>query len=320
MKAAVTTAYGPPNVVQLRDLPKPAPQKGDLLVRVQASPVTAGDARIRGLDVPSGFGPFVRLAFGLTRPRRPVQGWALAGVVDAVGQGVTGFKTGDRVFGLTGMRGGAHAEYAVLSAAKAWHLPETLSMEQGACFFFGGLTAKHFLIDKAGLVAGERILVNGATGAVGTACLQIARQIGAHVTAVCSARNADLALQMGAERVIDYQTQQIDGTYDVIVDIPGTLPYPRARAHLSPNGRLLLITASLGQTLGSALHPRRGTHRVISGSGGETGETVAHLLRLHDAGAYTPVVGATMPLDQIAKAHAKAGSLHNSGNLVVVMK
>ncbi|NJM84517.1 MAG: NAD(P)-dependent alcohol dehydrogenase, partial [Tabrizicola sp.] len=186
MKAATVRRYGPPEVVGIEDLPQPRPTSGEVLVRVAAAGVTTGDARIRGGDAPPGFALLMRLIFGVLRPRNPVMGMEFSGTVAAVGPGATGFAAGDSVFGLTGMKGGAHAEYLTIRAdARLFPQPESLTSTEAAGFFFGGLTAADFLIDKAGLQAGERLLINGATGAVGSAAIQIATGIGAKVTAVC---------------------------------------------------------------------------------------------------------------------------------------
>jgi NADPH:quinone reductase-like Zn-dependent oxidoreductase len=183
MKSAIYTAYGPPESIAFVDRPMPAPGPGEVLVRVRAAPVTAGDARLRSGRVPRGLGLMLRLAIGWRRPR-VAPGWAFAGEVMAVGVGVTGFAPGDWVFGLTGFKGGSHREYLVIPAiGQLLPLPETLSPEEGAAFFFGGLTAAEFLIEKAGLAAGERLLVAGATGAVGGAAVQIGRHLGASVSA-----------------------------------------------------------------------------------------------------------------------------------------
>jgi NADPH:quinone reductase-like Zn-dependent oxidoreductase len=163
MKAAVYTAYGPPETIAIREIPVPEPGPGEILVRVRAAPVTAGDARLRSGKVPRGLGLMLRLVIGLSRPRIS-PGWAFAGEVAALGSGVSTFAPGQPVFGLTGIKGGAHAEYLTIRAdGRVLPLPGTLSFEEGAAFFFGGMTAAEFLIDRARLREGERLLVAGAT-------------------------------------------------------------------------------------------------------------------------------------------------------------
>jgi NADPH:quinone reductase-like Zn-dependent oxidoreductase len=314
MLTAETRHYGPPDVIDLVERPDPRPKPGEVLVRVTAAPVTRGDARIRALDVPAGFGPILRLVFGLRGPRAKVQGMEFAGrVVTGAGD----FVPGDRVFGITGMAGGAHAEYLSLPASgRILPIPDSLSDTEAAAFFFGGLTAADFLIDKAALRPGERVLVNGATGAVGAAAVQIARHLGAHVTAVCSAPNHDFALGLGADAVLDYRSGRPRGVWDVVMDVAGTLPFDPAL--LSPGGRHLPVTATLAQTIGQALRPRRQGRVLTGGVIADTLPAMRRLVRLHGEGAFRPVVGETLPFVRILEAHALAGGGHKRGSVVVV--
>lgn len=319
MIAATVAGYGGPEMVRLQEVPRPNPGPGEVLVRVRAAPVTAGDARMRSGKVPRGFGLVLRLVLGWSRPRNP-PGWSYAGEVAGLGEGVSGFTIGQRVFGITGFKGGAHREYLVVKATgSTLPLPDSLSFEEGAAFFFGGLTAAEFLLDKARIRAGERVLINGATGAVGSAALQIARAQGAEVTAVCSAPNQALARRLGADAVIDYRSQPVSGRYDVVMDVIGTMPWPGARAHLADGGRLLLITADLAASLGAALRPRRDTCHLFAGTSSEARAKMDRLITLHEAGAYRPEVGLALPFAEIARAHALAETFHKPGNLVVTM-
>lgn len=262
----------------------------------------------------------VRAMIGLRRPRRPVMGMAFAGTVDATGPDVTEFESGNAVYGSTEMKGGAHAEYLVIRADDAiFPIPAGLSMAEAAGFSFGGLTAMDFLIDKGQLASGERLLINGATGSVGTAAIQIARHLRAHVTAVCSAQTADLARDMGCDAVIDYRGGTIAGSYDMILDVVGTLPYARARSLLAEGGRLLPVTASLAATLGAALRPRRGSHRITGSFTAADRGAHTRLIDLYHARAYRPVLGQILPFDQIVEAHRRASAGGTRGNIVVVM-
>ena len=320
MKRAVYTAYGGPETIAFTDSPIPTPRADEVLIRVRAAPVTAGDARMRSGRVPRGLRPMLRLVVGLTRPRI-APGWAFAGEVASLGTGVTGFTKGQRVFGLTGFKGGAHAEYLVIRAdGRLLPLPNTLTFEQGAAFFFGGLTAAHFLIDRAGLTTGERLLVAGATGAVGSAALQIGRHRGARISATASTGNHPLARSLGAEIVTDYRKGPPPGPYDVIMDVMGSLGWQAARPLLAPGGRLALVTADLSQMLGSALRPRRGGRRFMTGTNPDGLPAMQRLLALHQAGGYTPVLGPILPFASLVQAHAIAESFHKPGNLVVVMQ
>jgi len=314
MLTAETRRFGPPEVIDLVTRPAPRPKPGDVLVRVTAAPVTRGDARIRALDLPAGFGPILRLVFGLRGPRAKVQGMEFAGrVVTGAGD----FAPGDRVFGITGMRGGAHAEYLCMPASgRILPIPDSLSDAEAAAFFFGGLTAADFLIDKATLRHGDRLLVNGATGAVGVAALQIARHFGAHVTAVCRAPNHDFALGLGADAVLDYRAGPPRGTWDVVMDVAGTLPFDPAI--LSNGGRYLPVTATLAQTLGQALRPRRQGRVLTGGFIADTLPAMQRLVRLHAEGAFHPVVGETLTFARIREAHALAGGGHKRGSVVLL--
>lgn len=319
MKAARYTAYGGPETIAFDEIPIPAPKAGELLVQVQAAPVTAGDARLRSGKVPRGLGLLLRLAIGLRRPR--VQpGWAFAGQVARLGEGVGTYQSGDRVFGIAGFKGGTHRAYLTLPAqGRVMPLPESLSFEEGAAFFFGGLTAAEFLIDKARLQSGESLLVAGATGAVGSAALQIGRHIGASVAATASPANHELARRLGAETVTDYRNGPPPGPFDVILDVMGSLGWQGARPLLAKGGRLVLVTADLPTMLGASLLPRGQGRKVITGTSAETTAKMERLVALHRDGGYRPVIGEVLPFDALREAHAIAESFHKPGNLVVRM-
>ena len=314
MKIARYTAYGGPETVVLDEAPIPKPGPGELLIRTRAAPVTAGDARLRSGKVPRGLSLMLKLAIGWSRPK-VAPGWAFAGEVAALGPGATGFTEGQRVFGLKGFKGGAHAEYLTIPASGAvLPLPESLTYDQGAAFFFGGLTTADFLINRAKLLPGERVLVAGATGAVGGAAVQIARHIGATVAATASPANHALARQLGATEVTDYRTGPPPGPFDVILDVMGSLGWKGAKPLLSPRGRLVLITADLSEMLASAFR-----RRLITGTNKDDLSAMRRLVDLHQAGGYTPVVGPTLPFAQLVEAHRIAESFHKPGNLIVTM-
>lgn len=320
MKAATIRRYGGPEVVTVEDLPPPVAGPGELLVRITAAGVTTADARLRASDAPRGFSFLMRCVTGLVRPRRPVGGMEFAGVVAVPGPGVTGFAVGQRVFGTTGLKGGAHAEFLRIRAdARILPLPDTLSDVEGAAFFFGGLTAADFLIDKASLRPGERLLINGATGSVGSAAISLGRHLGAKITAVARAENHAFARDLGAGEVIDYRAGPLCGKWDVLLDVVGSLPYARAAELLAPGGRLLPVTATLAEQLSAALRPRRGTHRISGGIIADSRAAMARLLQLHGAGVYRPAVGEVFSLAEISVAHARAGSRHKRGNVVVTV-
>ncbi len=319
MKAARVTVYGAPDVIVFETRPIPAPAAGEVLVRVCASPVTGGDARMRSGNVPRGMGLLLRLAIGWRRPSG-APGLSFSGEVAALGAGVDAFSLGQRVFGSLGLKGGAHAEYLVMRAdGPLLPLPDGLSHAEGAGFFFGGLTAAGFLIDKAQLAAGESVLIAGATGAVGSAAVQIARHLGAKVTATASAQNLQVARDLGAEVALDYRAAPPSGPFDVIMDIMGTYPWAKAKPLLSGRGRLCLVTADLAATLGAMLRPRRAGRRLMAATVIETRAKMQRLIDLHLAGGYRPIVGKTLPFADLRAAHAMADTFHKVGNLVVVM-
>lgn len=318
MKAAVCSKYGPPDVVKIEDWANPEPKAGEVLVSIEAAGLTSGDARIRGARAPGGMGPLIRLAFGLTGPRRPVLGREYAGRVAALGAGVKRFQIGDAVFGITdGMTLGGHAEYvAVKENGLIFLRPETLSTAEAAAFFFGGLTAADFLLDQCKLTQGEHVLVVGATGAVGSAAIQIAKHYGAHITAMSSSRNLDLAIELGAHSVIDYQKEKLKGFFDVIIDAPGVLT--NGLDHLAPGGRLGIVTADLYQMLSSLARPARTQGRKIyTNVVKETHEAASRLMALNNIGAYRPLLGESFHLNRIVDAYAAADTGHKRGNLVI---
>ena len=319
MKAATARSYGPPEGMRIESLPDPFPGQGEVLVAVQAFGVTRGDTRIRGLDVPRGMGLILRLVFGVTRLRRIVPGREFAGVIAGLGAGVTGWRVGQKVIGLTpGMTLGAGAEALVMKPGETlFARPEGMSAAEGAAVFFGGLTAADFLIDQAALKPGERVLINGASGAVGVAMVQLARHLGAQVTAVCSAQNHDFVRDLGADAVHDYRDGPPAGRFDVIADVAGTLPWGAASGLLTPGGRRCLITADLCGMLGASLRPKRGTHRLCASVVKETGAAMARVLELTAKGVLRAPI-TTLPFDAIVEAHRLASGGHKRGNVVVV--
>jgi NADPH:quinone reductase-like Zn-dependent oxidoreductase len=320
MQAARYAAYGGPEMVVFEAHPIPAPKKGEVLVRVTAAPVTAGDVRLRSGRVPRGMGLLLRLLVGLRRPR-VAAGWGFAGEVAGLGADVANLAIGQRVFGMKGFTGGTHAEYLTIKADGAiLPTPAGLTDTEAAAFFFGGFTAAEFLIDKAQVQAGQRVLIAGATGAVGSAAVQIATHLGAQVTALASARNHDLARRLGAGAVHDYAADPPSGPFDVIFDVMGTYPWARARPLLVQGGQLCLITADLAATLAAALRPRIDGRRRIAGTSSESRALMKRLVALHQAGAYRPVVGQILPFTDLPRAHAIAETFHKVGNLVVEMR
>ncbi len=323
MKAAVCERYGPPEVVRIVEVPPPTPRAHEIMVRVHATTVSSGDWRVRSLDLPRGFGPIARLALGLRGPRQPILGTELSGVVAAVGSEVANFAVGDEVIAFTGAKMGCHAEMVcVVGGGAVIHKPARLSHAQAATLGFGGTTTLDFL-RRGQLQPGEQVLVNGASGTVGTAMVQLAANLGAIVTAVCSTRNVPLMHYLGAHYVVDYTTTDFVAAgmrYDVIADTAGTAPYARCRDALTPTGRLLLINAGLDQMLSAPWTTRRHGHRVIVGTAAERVEDIEMVASLASAGRYTPVIDRCYPLDEIVAAHRHVETGHKRGSVVVVMR
>jgi NADPH:quinone reductase-like Zn-dependent oxidoreductase len=323
MKAAVCRRYGPPESLEIRDVPRPSPKDRELLIQVKATTVSSGDCRLRGANFPRGFGPLARLAFGWSGPRTPVLGTELSGVVEAVGRDVSRFKVGDHVIAFPGMRAGAHAEYCVMREDGAVVMkPANLSFSEAAALGFGGLTALYFLRDRARLQAGEKILIIGASGAVGVAALQLAKEWGAEVTAVSSGKNAELLLSLGVGQVIDYTQTDVtksSARYDVILDTVGALDPAACAELLQKNGRLVLVNADLFQMLNSFWKPTKDGKKILTGVGSEKGVDLQFLTDLAARGHYKAVVDRAFPFSQIAEAHAYVDTGRKRGSVVVTV-
>jgi NADPH:quinone reductase-like Zn-dependent oxidoreductase len=320
MKAAVYERYGPPEVVAIRDVPTPTPGPGEVLVRIHATTVSTGDWRARSLEMPPGFGPFGRLAFGISRPRQPILGTEFAGVVAAVGSAVTSFSVGDEVLAFADARMGSHAEFRCIAAdGLIARKPTHLSYEQAAALSFGGMTMMSFF-RRGALARGERVLVNGASGAVGSAAVQLARYFGAEVTAVCSRANADLVRGLGAHHVLDYAATDFTATgaqYDVIVDTVGNAPYARAKHALAKGGRLLVVLGGFGDLLRAPISGRARGHRVIAGPALAHVDELHRLVAIAAEGAFTPVIDQVYPFEQIVEAHRRVETGRKRGSVVV---
>ncbi|NED97021.1 NAD(P)-dependent alcohol dehydrogenase [Phytoactinopolyspora alkaliphila] len=313
MQAAVVHKYGAPDAVNVVDVPQPKPGTGDVLVRVRAAAVTSADSRVRAARFPSGFALFARLAFGVLRPRRAILGSAFSGEVAAVGAGVSGFSPSDEVCGMTGTKLGAHAEYVVVPAKKLARVPAGVSHEDAAGLLFGGTTALYFLRDKAVVKPGMSVLVNGASGAVGTSAVQLAKHLGATVTGVTSSSNAALVTTLGAERVIDYTAHDVatvTDQFDAVLDTVGNLSIASGRRLLNDDGVLVLAVAGLGELV-------RARGKVIAGAAPERVEDFEFLLRLVADGEFTVVLDQVYGLHDVAAAHRRVDSGRKVGNIVV---
>lgn len=320
MRAAVARRFGGPEVVQVEQVSKPAPKPDELLVRVHASTVSVADHRLRSRDLPDGLGFLIPVSLGVFRPRKRVLGMDVAGVVEAVGADVTGFAPGDEVIAMLGGSFGGHAEYVCVPVSKAIApKPPSLSMEEAVALVFGGHTALAFLA-HVDIVPGTEVLVNGASGAVGSAVVQLAKLRGARVTAVCSGANADLVRSLGADRVINYTAEDFAAAgevYDVVVDCVGNAPFERVERSIKPGGALLLVVADLKGMRSAGRHSRRSGKLVTLKPGPVTSEDFAGFARLAETGAFRPVIDRTYDLDDIAEAHRYVDTGRKRGNVVL---
>jgi NADPH:quinone reductase-like Zn-dependent oxidoreductase len=272
MRAAVCRDYGPPENVRIETVEKPVPKTDEVLIRIRATTVSSGDWRVRSLTVPRGMGLMVRAVFGFSRPRNPILGTELAGEIEAVGASVTNFKVGDAVVGYPSFPNGCHAEYRTMKASdRIVRKPDALSFEEAAAMCFGGATALDFLCDRAKLKAGENVLVIGASGALGSAAVQLAKHFGANVTGVCSTANVELVRSLGADRVVDYTREDYrrgGESYDVIFDAVGEASFKTHDHLLKPNGRLVCrrcwVRSGASATAGACLPDRRRNGLSIS--------------------------------------------------------
>jgi NADPH:quinone reductase-like Zn-dependent oxidoreductase len=264
-----------------------------------------------------------RPAFGFFGPRQPILGTELAGVVEATGAGVTGFKIGDEVFAFTGAKMGCHAEYRAIAEDGLIALkPSCLSFEEAAALAFGGTTALYFLSRKGDIKVGDNVLIIGASGSVGSAAVQIARHFGATVTGVCSGANVGLVRSLGADQVIDYAAVDIatiGETYDIILDTTGTTPLSRVEGCLRPGGRLLVVLGTFAQAMGLERPARGSGKKLIAGVAAVRTEDFIVLAELAETGEFRPVIDRSYPLENAAEAHAYVDKGHKRGNVVLTV-
>lgn len=318
MKAITCTSYGTPDVLQITEVEKPTPGDNEVLIRIHATSAGPADCAFRQGD------PFLlRLMNGLRRPRM-IPGTELAGVVEVVGSRVTRFKQGDPVFAAAGTSYGAYAEYKVLPEDGVVALkPANMTLEEAAGITDGGLTALAFLKDHANLRPGQTILINGASGSVGVAAVQIARHLGAEVTGVCSTTNIALVLSLGADRVIDYTHEDFTRTgetYDVIFDAVGKSSFSRCRGALKDRGIYLTTVPTLDIFVQMARTARGGKKARFAATGlNQRQENLSALRELIEAGALRTVIDRCYPLEQIAEAHRYVETGHKKGSVVITV-
>ncbi|MGV3492068.1 MAG: NAD(P)-dependent alcohol dehydrogenase [Devosia sp.] len=316
MRAAVYRKFGGPEVVAIEDVPKPGPQPNEVLVRVATSTVSIADHRMRAKDLPKGLGLIAAAVVGIFSPRRKILGMDFSGTVEAVGSAVTRFKPGDSVTGLTGAAFGAHAEYVVLPETAAMvKTPAGMSHDDAVALVFGGHTVAECIF-RAPIKPGDEVLVNGASGAVGTAAVQAAKHAGAIVTAVTSAGNAELVRSLGADHVIDYATTDFATAgkqYNVIFECVGNAPFERVDPVLKPDGILYLVVVDLKGMLSTGRNARRSGKRILQISFTPKPEHVAFAFDL----PMRPVIDRTYTLAEIVEAHRYVDTGRKRGAVVL---
>ncbi|MDA2236342.1 NAD(P)-dependent alcohol dehydrogenase [Bacillus cereus] len=302
MKAIICTKYGPPNVLQLQNVEKPKPKKNEVLVKIHATSVSTGDCRIRGFNSPLLFWIPMRIILGFRKPRKPILGVELSGEIEDIGTDVTQLKKGDQVFALTELNLGGYAEYTCVHESGLIALkPTNVTYEEAAVIPFGGTSALHFL-RKGQIKKGQRVLIYGASGSVGTAAIQLAKYFGATVTAICSSSNFELVTALGADNVIDYMKEDFTKQgehYDIIFDAVGKYKKSLCTDALMPNGKYVSVNGMMAKV---------------------SKEDMNLLKQLAETGKLKPVIDRTYRLEEIAEAHIYVEKGHKKGNVSIILK
>lgn len=318
MKSVVCTKYGPPEVLELQELDEPVCKNNEVLIKIYATTVTAGDCELRRFEMSALLWIPAKLGFGMRGPRNKILGQELAGEIESVGKDVKILKQGEQVFARTGFNMGAYSEYICMPedgiiAPK----PKNLSYGEAATVPLGGIEALHFL-KKANIKRGQKVLINGASGSIGTIAVQIAKCYGAEVTGVCSTKNMDMVLSIGADHVIDYTKEDFtknNELYDVIFDIPGKSPFKSSIKALKPRGYYLLSNPGISDMLGR-MFSKKG-RKVITGAATGNVNDLMFLKELVETGKIRPVIDRSYTLDEMVDAHRYVENGHKKGNVVI---
>lgn len=318
MKAGLHKTYGLPEVMEMSEVAKPVPKDGEVLVKVHATTATSGDCKVRRAE------PFaVRFFFGLRKPKIGILGSEFSGEVEEAGKGVTLFKKGDLVFGGTGIGLGTNAEFVNLKEGGALAgKPANMSFEEAASVPFGAATSLYFLRDKGHIQRGQKVLIYGASGALGTYAVQLAKHFGTEVDAVCSTKNVELVKSLGADRVIDYTQEDFTKngkTYDIIFDTVGKTSFSKCKNSLKENGAFLTTVAGLPQFARMTANSISGGKKLIGGMAPMRKEDLQFLKELIEAGEIRSVIDRSYPLDQLAAAHRYVETGHKRGSVVITV-
>jgi NADPH:quinone reductase-like Zn-dependent oxidoreductase len=324
MKAAIYTKYGPPDVLQIKEVEKPIPKDNEILVKVYATTVSYGDIRIRnGSRKTMPLWPISKMAVGLRKPKFPILGFELAGEVESVGKDVKRFKKGDQVFGTSGVDYGAYSEYKCRPEDGVVAIkPDNMSYEEAATVPTGALTALYFL-RKGNIQKGQKVLINGASGAVGTYAVQLAKYFDTEVTGVCSTTNIEMVKSLGADKVFDYTNEDFTKsgqTYDIIFDTVGKTSFSRCKSSLKQNGIFLSAVIGLPLLIQILWTSKIGSMKAIGGIASVKPEDLIFLKELIEAGKIKAVIDKRYPLEQIAEAHDYVEKGHKKGNVVITLE
>ena len=322
MKAIVWTKYGPPDVLELKEVAKPTPKDNEVLIRIYAATVTAGDCELRSLKFPLLLQLLMRIGFGFRRPRIKILGMDLAGEIGSVGKDVKLFKKGDQIFASTGFSFGAYAEYVCLPSTYVMaSKPVNMTYEEAAAVPTGGLNALHFL-RKGNIQSGQKVLINGAGGSIGTFAVQLAKSFGAEVTGVDSTRKLDMLRSIGADQVIDYAQEDFTKsrkTYDVIFDIVGKGSFSGCIRSLKKKGIYLLANPGLSSSVRGRWISMTSSKKVIVEMASYRIEDLIILKELIEAEKIKSVIDRGYPLEQTVEAHRYVETGHKKGNVVITV-
>ena len=324
MKAIVHTKYGPPDELQLQEAEKPVPGDNEVLINIHATTVTTTDCNARNFTfVPKSFKFFARLMFGFTKPKINILGIDLAGEIEAVGKDVKLYKAGDQVFGSPGIKFGGHAEYSCVPENGALAIkPAGMRWEEAAAISLAGNTALFYIRDLGKLQAGQKILIHGASGAIGTYAVQLAKYYGAEVTGVCSATNAELVKSLGADKVIDYTREDFTKSnerYDFVFDVVGKTTFSQCKGILKPKGIYLENMLGLDDILKMMWTSIIGGKKIKGGVSKETVENLYFLIKLIESGKLKPVIDRIFPLEKTAEAFQYVEQGHKKGNVIITI-